>query len=95
MLCEQVLAPKIKVTMLPPPEERGQDFQRDGSTEPLAAGRGRGRAPVQGQDELVPDLISFLQTHPEIKAVVKVAKVLSQPATMQQVLQSLSERPGT
>ncbi len=62
--------------MLPPPEAEDApgDVAADGAAGPATA-RGRGRAAVQEQEELTPDLVQFLLSHPELKAVAKVAKV--------------------
>lgn len=73
-LISQVLAPKIKIRMIPPPgEEDGPGAAAAGPES--AAARGRGRPGVHDQEELTPDLVQFLLTHAELKAVAKVAKV--------------------
>ena len=62
----QVLAPHIKITMIPAPAPEAEQG--------AAAATARPRARPD-QEELVPHLEAFLKAHPEIKSQVKMAKV--------------------
>ena len=62
----QVLAPHIKITMIPPP---GADAEQAGAAAAPKATRRKA-----DQEELVPDLEAFLKANP-IKSIKKVAEV--------------------
>ena len=62
----QVLAPHIKITMIPPPATKAE--QAGAAAVPKVRER-------PDQDELVPDLEAFLKMHPEIKSIIKMAAV--------------------
>ena len=62
----QVLAPHIKITMIPPPATKAE--QASAAAVPKVRER-------PDQDELVPNLEAFLKTHPEIKSIIKMAAV--------------------
>jgi hypothetical protein len=84
----QVLAPSIKIRMLPPPGEEqevaaaaGAGADRGGGSTPgggaggAGSARKVGRPKVAGQDAILPDLVRWLQAHGDVKAVGKVEKV--------------------
>lgn len=77
MLSDQVLAPKIRITMIPAPDEAGEDAARDGGVGGSDPAANRAARIKTEQEALTPDLIAFLHAHPEIKAVAKVAQVHS------------------
>ena len=62
----QVLAPHIKITMIPAPAPEAEQG--------AAAATARPRARPD-QEDLVPHLEAFLKEHPEIRSQVKMAKV--------------------
>ena len=65
----QVLAPHIKITMIPAPAPEAEQ----GAAATTARPRAR-----PDQEELVPYLETFLKAHPEIKSQGKMAKVIKQ-----------------
>ena len=70
----QVLAPHIKITMIPAPAPEAEQG--------AAAATARPRARPD-QEELVPHLEAFLKAHPEIKSQVKMAKVNEKQSSVQ------------
>ena len=70
----QVLAPHIKITMIPAPAPEAEQG--------AAAATARPRARPD-QEELVPHLEAFLKAHPEIKSQVKMAKVNGEQSSLQ------------
>ena len=70
----QVLAPHIKITMIPAPAAEAEQGAAAATTRPRAR---------PDQEELVPDLEAFLKAHPEIKSQVKMAKVTKRQLSVQ------------
>lgn len=64
----QVVTPGLQVCV-PPSVEAGTPAKTPGARPERAAGG------LERPDELVPELLRFLQAHPEIKAVPKVVQV--------------------